>query len=282
MHRWRHCCCSVAPPRPEREISPCARVVPSDVVLTTSGVCVDDAKTPMAFESPRRAHVGDHSARPAHPVQRSLAFGPAAVGPKGSAPQSGMLPVWSPAFLRPGGQRDIGCPCVCMCAHAAASKQEDVPSSPQRVPAAALLHPVSLVADWRVNASLCTYFLPLLPPEHLLHALRRRARHAMRTADRLALAGCLNTARLRLPSMLYRKLRLSCLDDATRRLAKLVSRLSPLRPVSVLDLLRTPPSPHTFASLAAPPMAERRLRKVAFAVEPVGGAQGAVWGCCHR
>jgi hypothetical protein len=97
---------------------------------------------------------------------------------------------------------------------------------------------LSTVADWRVNASLCSHFLPILPTSHLVHALRRRARHALTCGDRVSLAGVMATAQSRMNPHRFLRLRLGILSDGTKRLWKLLRSLSPVKPVSVDAILQ--------------------------------------------
>lgn len=100
------------------------------------------------------------------------------------------------------------------------------------------LDPVKVIVDWRVNASLCTYFLPILPANVLVHAIRRRARNAILTGDRTSLVGALATGNTRLSPARYKRLRFSVLYDGLKRLRKLMSTLPPLKRVSADSLLQ--------------------------------------------
>lgn len=95
-----------------------------------------------------------------------------------------------------------------------------------------LLAGLHTLLDWRVNASLCAHYLPILPVSHVMHAVRARARHAYTVSDRAALAGALATAHTRLHPLRYRRLRLSVLVDGVKRLSRLVSSLPPIRRVA--------------------------------------------------
>lgn len=195
---------------------------PGRSVLTTSGVTWGDE--PTTFESPRRAVTA--TALLAHATSAwgnsTAPAGPAATG------SVGLRTSGSSAGAGGGSGSATG-----------AGPGDGIPPG-GAIPAASLLHSVTLVADWRVNASLCTYYLPFLQSEHLVHALRRRCRHALVCGDRVALGGCLALGRARLPSRDFRQLRLVCGKDACVRLAAEVGSLPPLRRASVVDTLRRP------------------------------------------
>ena len=203
--------------------APPARPQTARAVLATSGVGASDDAPPTAFESPRRA------------VSRSVlaAHGNAAVrAPTGRTAVSGAATGGTSTSNGNGnGNGNSG---------NAGDDGKGGASGGDAIPVHSLLHSVALVADWRVNATLSTVFLPYLPAEHLLVAIRRRAQHALRCGDRVALAGSLAVGAQRLVALQYRRLRLECLRDATAKLAKLVAGLSPLRRCDVGDVLRVP------------------------------------------
>jgi hypothetical protein len=192
-------------------------------VLATSGVAWGDDREASTFESPRRAlTAAAHTAHTAPPGPGPAGGGSAAQGAGGGP--SGVV----------GGARGGG---------SGGAPASDA-GGQALLPAPSLLHSVTLVADWRVNASLCTYYLPFLSSEHLGHALRRRCRHALRCGDRVALAGCLTLGRARLPARDFRHLRLACGRDACVRLAAEVAALPALRRASAVDALARPRDVH--------------------------------------